>query len=99
MIPVRSVKQVPPWATEKAAPHFGKPSGLAPVSWKRSKIKHLISMTRDFERAVLPPHFFPHPGHADIGLQVFLGHGQDIPIDVSHLNLFGLSGLIFLADA
>ncbi len=43
---VHSVKQVLPWATEKAAPHFGKPRGLAPVSWKRSKIMHLISMKR-----------------------------------------------------
>jgi hypothetical protein len=32
MIAVHSVKQVPPWATEKPVPHFGKPSGLAPGS-------------------------------------------------------------------
>jgi hypothetical protein len=30
MTPVHPVKQVPTWATEKPAPHFGKPSALAP---------------------------------------------------------------------
>jgi hypothetical protein len=28
MTAVHSVKQVPPWAVEKPAPHFGKPAGL-----------------------------------------------------------------------
>jgi hypothetical protein len=37
MTPVHCVKQVPPWAAEKPAPHFGKASGLAPVSRNRSK--------------------------------------------------------------
>jgi hypothetical protein len=32
MTPVHSVKQVPPRATEKPVPHFGKPSGLDPGS-------------------------------------------------------------------
>jgi hypothetical protein len=41
-----SVKQVPTWATEKPAPHFGKPSGLASGSWKHSKIMQIISQTR-----------------------------------------------------
>jgi len=35
-----------PWATEKTAPHFGKPSGLAAGSWKQSKIMQLISGRR-----------------------------------------------------
>jgi hypothetical protein len=37
---------VPPWATDKPAPHFGKPSGLAPGSWKQSEIMERISETR-----------------------------------------------------
>jgi hypothetical protein len=35
---IHDVKQAPTWATEKPAPHFGKPNGLAPVSWKQFKI-------------------------------------------------------------
>ena len=45
MTPVRSVGQVPPWATEKPAPHFGKASGLPSGSWKQSEIMERISET------------------------------------------------------
>ena len=37
MTTAHGLKQVPPWATQKAAPHFGKTGGLAPGSWKQFK--------------------------------------------------------------
>jgi hypothetical protein len=35
---IHYLRVAPPWATEKPAPHFGKPSGLAAGSRKQSKM-------------------------------------------------------------
>jgi hypothetical protein len=67
MPPVHSVKEVPTWAAEKPAPHFGKPSGLAPGSWKQSEIMERISETRHW--ATRMKTFF-HPGRFP-GLSLF----------------------------
>lgn len=50
MTSVHAVKQMPPWATEKAAPHFGKPSGLAPCLLEAVENMHLIPETRHWAR-------------------------------------------------
>jgi hypothetical protein len=58
MTPIRSEKQVLPWATERPAPHFGKPSGLLSGSWKQSEIMERISETRhEQERDQFSPLF------------------------------------------